>query len=71
MTDKEIIKALIIHDKGITTCVGCPYTGYADCSDKLLTASLDLVKRQQAEIERLQNDLSVWKSIARDLLGIR
>lgn len=52
MTDKQIIKSLIIHDKGITTCVGCQYTGYADCSDKLLTASLDLIKRQQAEIEK-------------------
>ena len=51
MTDKEIIKALAIHINGKYNCHGCPYMAYNDCSDKILTDSLHLIKRQQAEIE--------------------
>lgn len=52
MTDKEIIKALTIHIKGKYSCNGCPYISYNDCSNKILTDSLNLINRQQAEIEK-------------------
>ena len=51
MTNKEIIKALAIHINGKYNCHGCPYMAYNDCLDKIVTDSLDLINRQQAEIE--------------------
>ena len=62
MNDKEIIKALscCISDNG---CEQCPILEecflfydkpYAE-TPKILTLSLDLINRQQEEIERLQN----------------
>lgn len=61
MTDNETIKALecctgIIN---IESCSQCPaYVGCADCVDILREESLALINRQQAEIERLQKELS-------------
>ena len=51
MTDNEIIKALeyCINNN---TCKGCPYSGKG-CYIPLKKNSLDLINRQQAEIERL------------------
>lgn len=56
MTDNEIIKALTIHTIEKYDCGGCPYIAYKDCSDKIVTDSLELITRQQAEIERLKRE---------------
>ncbi|MBO5790735.1 MAG: hypothetical protein J6R40_06215 [Clostridia bacterium] len=52
MTDSDIIKAAkrCCYDGD---CDACAYTGSIDCRDKIIQAVLDLIKRQQAEIERL------------------
>lgn len=56
MTDNEIIKAL--EHCGIeTSCEGCPYfdefhMADSTCLDDIAKDAFDLIKRQQAEIER-------------------
>jgi hypothetical protein len=60
MTDKEIIKALKVCAKNETPfcCGECELgenNSSCDCVDRLLKLSLDLINRQQAEIERLTN----------------
>ena len=52
MTDNEIIKALECCMYG-HECEGCSYIGKGLCSDKMKKDALDLINRQQAEIERL------------------
>ena len=67
MTDAEIIKALECHTgvyKG-AGCVHCAFTIYGcDCLKTLNRASLDLINRQKAEIERLKaecgNQSTLW-----------
>ncbi len=58
MTDNEIIKALECCKTG-DDCKGCPY--YANerytCGEHFNEDMLDLINRQKAEIERLQNIL--------------
>ena len=57
MTDKEIIKALECCGNVVTsTCKGCPYhiTHNANCVKALMHDALDLINRQQAEIEELK-----------------
>jgi hypothetical protein len=60
MTDKEIMKALKVCAKNETPfcCGECELgenNSSCDCVDRLLKLSLDLINRQQAEIERLKN----------------
>ena len=51
MTDKEIIKVLE-HCTTDGYCITCPYN---NCTDKDINElTLDLINRQQAEIERLK-----------------
>lgn len=59
MTDKEIIKALeCCYRKGGTPCRDCPFNEFEDCNDVLMADYVfNLIKRQQAEIERLQKAL--------------
>ena len=52
MTDNEIIKALECCQTN--SCDGCPFDGFNSCLRGLPIAALDLIKRQQAEIERLK-----------------
>lgn len=56
MTDEEIIETLERCSKG-DGCFGCAkaYMHSANCIRRLETESLDLIKRQKAEIERLKN----------------
>lgn len=56
MTDKEIMKALDICNSN-STCHICPYRKQmaADCVVLMMGDAADLIKRQQKEIERLQN----------------
>ena len=57
MTDKEIIKALECHSVStIAKCQCCPYRYEANCGHQMTRDALDLINRQQAEIERLQNE---------------
>ena len=59
MTDKEIIKVL----KHCTTdgyCITCPYN---NCTDKDINElALDLINRQQAEIERFKKQKEISNS---------
>ena len=57
LTDNEIIKALeCCRDNGVsnTYCDDCAYSVYEDCGARQAKDTLDLIKRQKAEIERLQ-----------------
>lgn len=52
MTDNEIIKALKCC--GRENCFGCPYHGKCHQGNPMIKDALDLITRQQAEIERLK-----------------
>ena len=56
LTDEDIIKALECCIDGY--CRGCMYgdTDQFHCKDDLMQNTLDLINRQKAEIERLQNE---------------
>ena len=59
MTDNEIIKALeLCANRTIHSCKFCPCnsSGCA-CNEKLNGGALDLINRQNAEIDRLKNEL--------------
>lgn len=62
MTDKEIIKALefcghcVCNDDKTET--ECPLYNMSFCKNYLRKQSLDLINRQQAEIERLNKNIS-------------
>ncbi len=62
MTDKEIIKALECCTKPYCNNNECPLhqntVNTKDCITQLSTNALDLINRQQAEIERLKKG---WK----------
>ena len=56
MTDKEIINALECHlNPDPSTCSDCPLFCQIDCAYYMSKNALDLINRQQAEIDRLQN----------------
>ena len=56
MTDNEIIKALECHahrkDSNFNCC-DCDYIQFQDCSQRMSQDTLDLINRQKAEIEEL------------------
>lgn len=60
MTDNEIIKALE-HCK-VSNCLGCPcHSRDENCLDLIAPKALDLINRQQAEIERLTDrNVELW-----------
>lgn len=60
MTDKEIIKALECCSEG--NCNNCTQRNnehdyVPDCRQSMLEVWLDLINRQQAEIERLKEEI--------------
>lgn len=57
MTDNEIIKALECCQKNVL-CEQCPLNEKSSCINKLSTYALDFIARQQAEIERLKDEVS-------------
>ena len=64
MTDNEIIKALEVCTSELQDCVLCPLLD--NCDPLVLDGqALDLINRQQAEIEKLQ----VFKSYFDELYG--
>ena len=58
MTDKEIIKALECCAGEEPLCRECAYGGYPlpVCRESTVRNSLDLIKRQQGEIKRLEKE---------------
>ena len=56
MTDNEIIKALEICENYKETCEYCPYDNIRHCADEIRKDALDLIKKQQAEIDRLKTE---------------
>jgi hypothetical protein len=60
MTDREIIQGLKCCDD-FEWCVQCSLQGVIDCRTVLTGNALDLITRQQAEIERLNEDKSFLK----------
>ena len=55
MTDNEIIKALECCFLSECDCKDCPYRDFEICDTaKMINTVIDLIKRQQAEIERLK-----------------
>ena len=69
MTDKEIVRGLE-HCFFKHSCKGCSYSNIWDgtsvCLDTLLIDTLDLIKRQQDEIERLDKEIQVTRSYIHD-----
>ena len=64
MTDNEIIKALECCT--MNSCSECPIEkfkvlGAGSCISEILTAALNLINRQKAEIERLEKGLMQCK----------
>ena len=61
MTDNEIIKALecCTEDEDCTHCPSIKEMPY--CSNDIMVGALNLIKRQQADIERLKNEIQTTK----------
>ena len=65
MNDEEIKKAL--ECCGIEeTCRECPLKNEVDCLDKLNHSLFDLINRQQAEIERLKNEIKGFDNFLKE-----
>ena len=68
MTDNEIIKALECCGDSYSTCAECPIKDDNGCNEQLANYALDIINRQQAEIERLEsaNDkkFNQWNMLA-------
>ena len=57
MTDEQIIKAFKCITYGeIDKCLRCPYDVYKECETFVYEDALELIKRQQAEIDRLETN---------------
>ena len=61
MTDNEIIKALECCGNPYSICAECPIKDDHGCNEQLAKYALDIIKRQQAEIERLKNEIQITK----------
>ena len=61
MTDKDLIKALECCNKD--DCDNCPYK--RNCKNVMCDV-LDLINRQQAEIERLNKEVKYWEVEAKE-----
>ena len=62
MTDKEIIKALECCIKPTNGCENCPYYKKEECFDMAKRDALNLINRQQAEIQALRENIHNRKS---------
>ena len=65
MTDNEIIKALECCGEPYNICAECPITNNIKddcrCGEHLANYALDLINRQQTEIEKLKNEIQITK----------
>ena len=58
MTDEQIIMGLKCCYLGEADCKECPFDTFEDCNDVLMAKYvIDLIDRQQAEIERLNKEV--------------
>ena len=65
MTDNEIIKALECHaEESLDTCSLCPLLNIEGCAYEAAEYALNLINRQQAEIERLKIENQSLRSAA-------
>lgn len=74
MTDNEIIKALecCANWESDKSCEECPANTYGfGCANKRAKASLDLINRQQAEIERLKKENECFADIGFGMILMR
>ena len=76
MTDNEIIKALeCCLDISPSTCKNCPLFNVTNstmvCSKIATKSALDLITRQQAEIERLKKKVEELSEVLSDSIRIR
>lgn len=76
MTDNEIIKALEICVDEEDRCGECPYCQYRfdlviPCAEKNGKDLLNLINRQKAEIERLQNKVEELAEVLSNSIRIR
>jgi polyhydroxyalkanoate synthesis regulator phasin len=60
-TDEDIVKVLECCQNA--NCFGCPFDGEMDCVHKSAQVILDLINRQNAEIE--EQDQAIIKSLKR------
>lgn len=67
MTDNEIIKALECCKNDGIICFECPYKKTNGCMEKLSADALDLITRQQAEIENLKVENQSLRGAAHSL----
>lgn len=66
MTDNEIIKALECCTGA--NCIECPFNGNGSvCVDGLVRSAFDLIKRQQAEIERVTLEYAGFQAGAKQI----
>ena len=61
-TDNEIVKALECCKNDGIICGECPYKKANGCMEKLSADALDLINRQNAEIERLKEEVGLLHS---------
>ena len=54
MIDNDIIKANHLCSKLPQQCKDCPFCKFDDCVSELAEKTIDLINRQKAEIERLE-----------------
>lgn len=75
MTDADIIKAMERCNNPFLTCEGCYLEKVGCCSIVIKTHALDIIKRQKAEIERLQgyneNLLTANTELSNEILDIK
>lgn len=75
MTDNEIIEALECCGDPYDICAHCPIPndikGDCRCCEYLANNALDLITRQQAEIERLKNENMAKEAEYNDMLEQR
>lgn len=69
MTSEEIVRGLEHCLGGDVDCEGCPYAIYhaSDCDEILKKDTLDLIRRQQQEIDRLKSLVNDKQEIIADL----
>ena len=67
MTDNEIIKALKCCGDPDSICAECPIKDDCGCNEHLANYALDIIKRQQAEIENLKVETQSLRGAANSL----
>lgn len=61
MNYEEIIKALECCGNPYSICAECPIKDDHGCNEQLAKYALDIINRQQMEIDRLKNEIQTTK----------